>query len=67
MALGEGEQKARVDLIESLGAEALVHLELNGKPFLAMVPEPVNVESGQEINVGFRKIHRFDRETGQRK
>jgi multiple sugar transport system ATP-binding protein len=66
VTLGEGPETARVDLIESLGAEALVHLELNGSPFLAMVPEPVEVEAGQEIALGFRKVHRFDRETGAR-
>ena len=64
--LGEGPETARVDLIESLGAEALVHLELDGNPFLAMVPEPVAVEAGQEIALGFQKVHRFDRETGER-
>ena len=64
--LGSGPERARVDLIESLGAEALVHLELNGSAFLAVVPEPVELESGQEINLGFRKVHRFNRETGLR-
>ena len=65
VTLGEA-QDARVDLIESLGAEALVHLELDGKPFLAMVPEPVAVDAGQEIKLGFQKVHRFHRETGER-
>ena len=66
VTLGEGPETARVDLIESLGAEALVHLELDGKPFLAMVPEPVAVDAGQEIKLGFQKVHRFHRETGER-
>ena len=47
MTLGKA-RDGRVDLIESLGAEALVHLELDGKPFLAMVPEPVAVDAARQ-------------------
>lgn len=64
--LGEGERKAKVDLVESLGAEALVHLDLDGTALLAQVPEPVTLEVGTEIALGFGTTHRFDKVSGQR-
>lgn len=64
--LGEGELSATVDLVESLGAEALVHLDLNGKPLLAQVPEPVSLLAGSTIKLKFGRHHRFDRDTGKR-
>jgi multiple sugar transport system ATP-binding protein len=64
--LGDGELSATVDLVESLGAEALVHLDLNGKALLAQVPEPVSWVAGSTIKLKFGRLHRFDKNTGER-
>jgi multiple sugar transport system ATP-binding protein len=64
--LGKGEHRATVDLVESLGAEALVHLDLGGTPILAQVSEPVALRVGDEIALGFAKTHRFHKVSGQR-
>lgn len=64
--LGDGEISATVDLVESLGAEALVHLDLNGKALLAQAPEPVSWAVGSTIKLNFGRQHRFDKNTGER-
>ena len=64
--IGAGDLHATVDLVESLGAEALIHLDLDGKALLAQVPEPISVEVGSTIALQFKKVHRFDQNTGTR-
>ena len=67
VVLGEGPLTGRVDVVESLGAEALVHLLLGEAiPLTASVPEPCGLEPGQQVSLGFGVTHRFDRETGER-
>ncbi len=64
--LGDGPLTATVDVVESLGAEALVHLRLGPYALIAQVPEPVGHEPGAAVRVGFARVHRFDAETGAR-
>lgn len=67
IALGSGSMAARVDVIESLGGEALVHLEIErGDSLVARVKEPVSVRAGDSVNVELVRVHRFDGETGER-
>ena len=66
VALGKGPNRGVVDLVESLGAEALVHLDFDGQALVAQVPEPVDVSTGEEVAFAFGKTHHFDVETGLR-
>ncbi len=66
VTVGTGDHMARVDVIESMGAEALLHCDLNGQPFVAQVKEPVTVSPGDEITLRFDVVHRFDPTTGNR-
>ena len=67
--LGEpqnGGLTAVVDVIESQGATALVHLQLGPHALTAQVPEPTTVATGDEVGLVFRAVHRFDATTGER-
>jgi len=67
IALGRGALAARVDVIESLGGEALVHLEIErGDSLVARVKEPVSVRAGDSVRVELVRVHRFDADTGER-
>jgi multiple sugar transport system ATP-binding protein len=72
--LGEGVDgglrfSSRVEVIEYLGDEQLVHLARNGTALLAKVPVEVSVERGDEVEatVPEQHVHRFDAETGERR
>ncbi len=58
---------ARVELVELLGGEALVHLDSGGVDLTARVPAPLLV-SGSELTliVPQDRIHLFDGETRER-
>jgi len=65
--IGVGDLPARVDVVESLGAEAIVHLDLeSGERLLARVSEPISVAADDTTRVRFACVHRFDSETGRR-
>ncbi len=65
--VGEGPLQARVDVVESLGAEALVHLILGeSTAIVAQVPEPCGLQAGEVVPIGFGVTHAFDRQTGAR-
>lgn len=65
--LGAGAVSARVDVVESLGAEALIHLVCEGDHTLvAQVPEPSPWKSGDAVQLSFERTHLFDSATGQR-
>jgi ABC-type sugar transport system ATPase subunit len=66
LTLGDGPLTATVDVVESLGAEALVHLRLGEQDLVAQVAEPVSVRVGEEVGVRFTCVHRFHRDTGLR-
>ncbi len=66
IVLGQGPQTGKVELVESLGAEALVHLEWGDQRLLVQAAEPVGCSAGQEIQFEFGKVHRFDKASGQR-
>ena len=59
-------REARVDLVESLGAVALLHTEVGPLKVLVQVPEPVDVRSGDIVGLHFDRVHRFDSQTGLR-
>jgi multiple sugar transport system ATP-binding protein len=66
--LGHGPVRARVDLIESLGAEALVHLRVGPHAILAQVADDGTLPPPQsEVAASFSRVHRFERDSGRRR
>jgi multiple sugar transport system ATP-binding protein len=68
-AAGDGLSfSARVDVVEYLGDEQLVHLVRRDTPLLATLPVEEHVESGQELTFGVsrEKLYLFDAETEER-
>jgi multiple sugar transport system ATP-binding protein len=59
---------ARVEVVEYLGDEQLVHLDRNGTPLIAKLPVEPRLEAGQELTFGVPrdKLHLFDSETEER-
>ncbi len=65
-SIGEGPLRGQVEWVESLGAEALLHVELGPHRVVVQVPEPTSVKSGDVIQLGFKVTHAFDPATGER-
>ena len=68
MGSGDGLQfTARIDVVEYLGDEQLVHLTRKDTPLLAKLPVEEQIEHGQEatFSVPRSKVHVFDAETEQ--
>ena len=61
-----GPIEATLEVVESLGAEAILHLDASGVRLVAQVPEPVQLSSGERVRLGLRAVHRFDRASGVR-
>jgi len=62
-----GVVRARVELVELLGGEALVHVDAGGVELTARLPAPVP-RAGSEVGllIPVERAHLFDRETGAR-
>jgi multiple sugar transport system ATP-binding protein len=58
---------ARVDVVEYLGNEELIHAQAEGNEIVALIPSERNVKPGQQIELGvpLDKLHVFDPETEQ--
>jgi multiple sugar transport system ATP-binding protein len=67
MAGGIGKLEARVRLIEHLGSEALLYLELGDKPLVARMDSDVSFAPGSGLTLGFAtdKVHLFDPQTNK--
>jgi ABC-type sugar transport system ATPase subunit len=61
--IGTGPHRARVEVVERLGYEAMVHLRLGEETLVARVEG--EAPTG-EVAVGFDRVCRFDRTTGER-
>ena len=59
-----GSMKMRVDLVEMLGAETYLHLNLGGARMTARVPPCPQIHAGETLQIilDANKIHLFDRE-----
>ncbi|WP_297092537.1 ABC transporter ATP-binding protein [Thermococcus sp.] len=59
--------RARVDIIENLGSEKIVHLHVGGVTFLGSFRSESKVKEGHEIDVVFdmNKAHIFNKNTGK--
>ena len=64
--LGDGPLTGTIDVIESLGAEALLHVNLGEEQVIVQVPEPLTVCAGESVQLGVETYHRFDASTGER-
>jgi ABC-type sugar transport system ATPase subunit len=58
---------ARVEVVEYLGDEQLVHLDKDGTPIQAKLPVGEHVTTGQELTFSVQraKLHLFDAENGR--
>jgi len=63
---GEGVLTSMVDVVESLGAEALVHCTLGEHTLVATVREPVSLRPGDVAHWRLGVVHRFDAATTDR-
>ena len=64
--VGDGPLEATVDVVESLGATALVHLVLGDHAVVAEVSEPTALDAGEVVRLGARVVHVFG-EDGERR
>ena len=64
--VGEGSLTGRVDWVESLGAEALLHVELGPHRVIVQVAEPTQIQAGETLSLGIKTLHAFDKVTGKR-
>ncbi len=62
---GENMAKARVEIVENLGSEKIVHLRVGDITFLGSFHSESKVREGQEVDVVFdmKKVHVFDKKT----
>jgi multiple sugar transport system ATP-binding protein len=64
---GSGVLRAQVDLVELLGGEALVHMDVGGIELTARLPTPVPAAGSQlAVRLPPEGLHLFDRESGAR-
>lgn len=64
--VGEGPLQGTIEVVESLGAEALLHVELGPHQVVVQVPEPNTLAAGDTVQLGVGTAHCFDRESGLR-
>lgn len=59
--------EAKVDVIELVGKEFIVHLMVDGKSLVAMASAAQDLREGEKVWLSFdkRKIHIFDKKTGK--
>jgi len=65
--LGRGRYLGRVSIVEPMGREMIVHIEVGGIYLRALAPSVTKISEGMEIrfNIDLRKIHLFDKATGE--
>jgi ABC-type sugar transport system ATPase subunit len=64
--VGEGPLSGTIEVVESLGAEALLHVELGPHQVVVQVPEPNTLAASDTVQLGVGTAHCFDRESGLR-
>ena len=64
----DSDAEARVDVIERLGSELRVHLQLESAPLVVVMPADARVAVDDRVCVRFRRerLHVFDAESGKR-
>ncbi|NEX61432.1 sn-glycerol-3-phosphate import ATP-binding protein UgpC [Noviherbaspirillum galbum] len=68
LVLGRSGMNMRVEMVEALGADVLVHGDVGGQGVVIRAPAGVNVEAGENVSAGFDAgtVHWFDAETTKR-
>lgn len=67
LAIGDGALSGQVTVVESLGAEALVHVDLGSEQrVIVQAAEPCGLAAGDVVRLRIVRSHRFDRATGER-
>jgi ABC-type sugar transport system ATPase subunit len=66
LCLAEEGVPGEVDVIESLGAEAVIHVRVGALDLQVSAEEPVPVRTGDPVHVRVGTFHRFSRDTGKR-
>jgi ABC-type sugar transport system ATPase subunit len=61
-----GDLRGVVDVVESLGDEAILHVDLDGARLVARIPGTSPPTPGASVTLAPTVLHRFDRETGAR-
>ncbi|WP_431955393.1 ABC transporter ATP-binding protein [Nocardia lijiangensis] len=63
-----GALRGRVTMVENLGSEELLHVDLGGQQICARVARPAEVRAGDavELDTAPADLHLFDRSTGMR-
>jgi multiple sugar transport system ATP-binding protein len=66
-AEGVATMQARADVVEYLGNEELLHIDVGGADLVAVVSAAHKVQSGDQLTLilPFEKLHLFDPETGE--
>lgn len=65
--VGHGPISARVEVVESLGSEAMLHTDLpSGARIVARVEEPTSTRQGDTVRLFLGTVHRFHHESGER-
>ncbi len=66
LVLGRGGLTGTVDVIESLGHEALLHVTMGEHTVVVAVPEPTTAQHGDTVTLRPTRVHGFDPSTGER-
>ncbi len=66
LELADSGLPATVDVVESLGAEALLHCTVGPHNVIAVVKEPVPAKAGDAIHLAMGVTHAFDASSGER-
>lgn len=67
ITVGEGTLTGRVELVESMGATALLHLDWDGVRIIASVDEPHGHQIDDDVRFRWDVTHHFDATTGARR
>ncbi|GAB6101625.1 ABC transporter ATP-binding protein [Thermococcus atlanticus] len=64
---GENMVRAKVEIVENLGSERIVHLRIGGITLLGSFHSDSRVSEGSEVDIVFdmKKVHIFDKGTGR--
>jgi multiple sugar transport system ATP-binding protein len=59
--------KAIIDIIEPMGREFEIHIDVGGKSLICVTPIIEHLNIGDEVYVTFneKKLHLFDKKTGE--
>ncbi len=65
--IGSGPYKGRIVIIEPLGRDAIIHIDVNGYVIRALAPTSLNIVEGETVNfdIDYSSIHLFDGKTGE--